>query len=955
MPKLIGSYEDEMEFGSTLTRLSLHHPRAVTSTMVIVTLVLGALIGLIRVDTDPENMLPETAQVRVFHNQAKRTFGLSDMVVLGVVNNTDPNGVFNVRSLNRIYELAGYLRSWRSKRDPNEGVVGIDLIAPSTVDHISQGEPGEVRFEWLMPGPVTTDQEAGQIRRRIMSNPLLAGTLVSPDGKALCIYIPITSKSVSHELYKDLSSRLQKYDGQDRYYITGLAVAEDTFGHEMFIQMAISAPMAMLVIFLLKWTFFRKLGLIIAPMIVALVAVITTMGLLIGMGFPVHIMSSMIPIFLMPISVTDSVHILSSFFDRYTEKAGRRQAIAEVMGHLHRPMLYTSLTTTAGFLSLALAPIPPVQVFGVFVAIGVMIAWVVTVTFVPAYVMLLSERYLSGFGAAVADQGTYKAGLMQRLLRWTGGFTCQAARPIVVVVVVLSCLGIYGITRISVNDNPTKWFSTRHPIRQADIELNRHFAGTYMAYLVLEESMDPTVNEDFIASLSGQDLARPQAIQGLINEMSSRTWDSPPTRAMWLDTAIERVSQMQDQAEPDEIEALAAFVELLEQLRRQEDTFRQPAVLGYVSGLKQYLEDSGLVGKVNSISDVVMKVHQELRGGDPNQFRIPDSDMAVAQCLMQYQSSHRPQDLWHFIRPDYKAANIWLQLPSGDNKDMEKVVGAVDRYLKENPPPLPLRHRWAGLTFINLVWQQEMVWGMLMSLLGSFAIVFVMMVILFRSVLWGILCMIPLSVTIVFIYGVIGISGKDYDMPVAVLSSLTLGMAVDFAIHFLERARTSYQQTGSWRHCAIEMFQEPARAITRNVIVIAVGFLPLLVAPLVPYKTVGIFMCAILALSGLVTLITLPAILTMIERWAFRPVSSPLATVCNCGLCIAVAAGVILVAVLNIGQAAGWPISRMIWVSIVGIPAVAAICRLISMRSICEGTRNRSVLDADKTFDGASG
>ena len=58
------------------------------------------------------------------------------------------------------------------------------------------------------------------------------------------------------------------------------------------------------------------------------------------------------------------------------------------------PMLFTSLTTTAGFLSLAFARIPPVQVFGVFVAIGVMVAWILTITFIPASIALMNPESL---------------------------------------------------------------------------------------------------------------------------------------------------------------------------------------------------------------------------------------------------------------------------------------------------------------------------------------------------------------------------------------------------------------------------------------------------------------------------------------------------------------------------------------------------------------------------------
>jgi len=155
------------------------------------------------------------------------------------------------------------------------------------------------------------------------------------------------------------------------------------------------------------------------------------------------------------------------------------------------------------------------------------------------------------------------------------------------------------------------------------------------------------------------------------------------------------------------------------------------------------------------------------------------------------------------------------------------------------------------------------------SFLSSFVVVLVMMIILFRSPTWGILAMIPLSMTIAWIYGFIGLIGKDYDMPVAVLSSLTLGLAVDFAIHFLERTRTAVEEAGSWKGGITIMFEEPARAISRNIIVIAIGFTPLLLAPLVPYQTVGIFLASIMTISGLATIFILPAIITLIQKWLF--------------------------------------------------------------------------------------
>ena len=230
---------------------------------------------------------------------------------------------------------------------------------------------------------------------------------------------------------------------------------------------------------------------------------------------------------------------------------------------------------------------------------------------------------------------------------------------------------------------------------------------------------------------------------------------------------------------------------------------------------------------------------------------------------------------------------------------------------------------------------------MLQSFMGSFIIVFVMMTILFRSPLWGIICMIPLTITILIIYGIIGLVGKDYDMPVAVLSALTLGMAVDFAIHFLERARDTYAKTSSWRESAAEMFSEPARAISRNVMVIAIGFLPLLAAPLVPYKTVGIFLCAIMALSGTVTLIALPAVVKIAEKRLFKATKVPVSASCNCGFCIIISLAITLLIALNLHQYWKLNWNKLAVISMMVVPVIALTCGAISRRKACKRKNER--------------
>ncbi len=945
-----------MTFGERITRFAVDHYRSITAAMVAVTVTIALFAALpsiwpgkfpflnpLKVDTDPENMLPKDEPVRVFHNNMKKVFNLHEIVVVGVVNEKNPDGVFNPETLSHIYQLTQYAKTlqWKDPNAPSKtrGVISVDLIAPSTVDNIEQAGPGTVRFEWLMPKPPKTREEALAIRAKAERLPFLKDTLISGDGKAICLYLPITSKKDSYRIYKSLREKIAQIKGEEEYHITGLPVANDTFGVEMFIQMAISAPMAMIIIFLLMLFFFRKLVLIISPMIVALVSVIFTMGLLVISGNTVHIMSSMIPIFIMPIAVLDSIHILSEFFDRYPAIRDRKRTIVEVMNHLFMPMLYTSLTSAAGFASLALAPIPPVQVFGLFVALGVMYAWLLTVTFIPAYVMFIPEASLENFGhKGGGKEGD--GGMLSRFLSWVGSATYRQYKAILGATVLIIVVAAYGITRIQINDNPVKWFTKSHPIRVADTVLNRHFGGTYMAYL----SLASTTHEDlesfkkgFLARLKKQaeqdaELQGAQEVYGEVEKIFSSV--SAPTPAEYLREVAEKAQSLADEAPEEMLDAWDEALNFLDKERQRSEVFKDPKVLRYVEKIQEHLLSTGILGKSNSIADLVKTVHRELLMGRDEEFRIPDTPEAVAQCLITYQNSHRPQDLWHFVTPDYQRASLWLQLKSGDNKDMVKVEEALARFIEENPPPVPLKTQWFGLTYINVVWQAKMVTGMLNAFLGSFLVVFLMMTLLFRSPLWGILCMIPLTVTIAFIYGAVGIVGKDYDMPIAVLSSLTLGLAVDFAIHFLSRSRSMVREYGSWSKTAGVMFEEPARAISRNIIVIAVGFLPLLFAPLVPYKTVGTFLATILSVAGIATLFLLPAMIRVFENRLFPKVQQGLT--CKCMTCLIVAASTIALVVVNVYQYINWGVNRLAMASGAALAASFVACFIASRRKSCQ-------------------
>ena len=717
----------------TIVEFGLNRPKTVIIGALVITMILTALIATAEIDTDPENMLPSDDSVRVLNHSIRTDYGTSDMIALGIINES---GVLPEDILGKTEALV-------------EEINSIDGVVPGGV------------ISFASPGAPTHDAVA----EAVANNPLLAGKVISPDGKGLALYIPIESKSEANGVSSDIKELLEKseYSGLGETYLAGLPLAEEKFGRDMFIQMAVLAPLAGGLVFLLMYYFFRRLMMVVAAMSVAMLSVMWTMGLLSGTGFPLHIMSSMIPIFLMPIAILDSIHILSEFFDRYPHFNDRRATLKAVYQDLFSPITYTTLTTAVAFSSLALTPIPPVQIFGLFTAFGVVSAWALTMIFVPAFVMLLNEERLQ---QSLASNLEDDSRILNGGLRKLRGIATSRPYIIPIVFIILAGVAIPGLMKIEVNDNPVRWFKGGSEIRVATEELTNRFPGTYNATLLLKT--DGT-------------------------------------------TAL---------TDPDTVAG--------------------------VSALQGFWSENNVVGLSTSYADVV--------GSDTG------SQGTVETAL----SSQR--GIGSLITDNLGKANVQLLLKSGDNQAMQTVVDRTDAFLVAQPLPAGVTAEWGGETYLNLVWQDKMVTGMFKAFMATFGVVFVLLVVLFRSVRWAVLAMLPLSISIVLVYGAMGFMGRDYDMPLAVLSTLALGIAVDFAIHFIQRYREIAKEPDRGPSVMAQMFEEPGRAITRNALIVALGFLPMLFASLLPYVVVAALMSSIMVLSWLVSLVLLPALIALFNK-----------------------------------------------------------------------------------------
>lgn len=700
--------ENRRSVSARLTDFSLERPKVVLWGTLL--LVLIASIGFIRVevDTDPENMLPTDDPVRVRNALMAEEFGSTPLVVVGLLGD-----VANPQAFAAIQRVDAGLAARP------------DVIAESSMSVATV----------MGDGPVN-EAAVGLAIEQVASSSMLADNVLFEDPPGAAMFIALKSKNAATDVADAARALITQEPALSdvTLAIAGQPLAEDAFGQEMFINMAIFAPLAGLLVFLILLAFFRRMQLVVPAMLLALATVIITMGALVGSGNTLHIMTSMIAIFLMPIAILDSVHVLSEFFDR-DDGNDRVVTIESVLGELYRPVGFTSLTTAVGFGSLLLVPIPPVRIFGLFVALGVGLAWLFTVTLLPAYLMTFQG------GAVVPASSNEKSGPAR--LERLGAFVVKRRRAVLVGTLLLALVAIPGLMSITVNDNPVRWFRGDHEVRVAAAQLTEALPGTYTASL-LGSVDDPTV------------------------------YDAPETRQ--------------------------AIEDLAEHLRSHPE----------VGGVLSYVDSESTM----------------FRSGE--------------------------------------LTNVRMQLRTGDNVSMQAVIDHVEEYMQVNPVA-DVDFEWAGEAYLNLTWQDKMVNGMLVGFGTTLIAIFVLLVALFRSLRWAALAMIPVVWTVMIVYGALSLMGRDFDMPVAVLSTMVLGIGVDFAIHFVVRYRHLLHEQGSSERALQEFSKEPARALTRNAMVIAIGFSPLLFSALVPYMVVGALLASIVGLSWLATIVVLPPMVRSLE------------------------------------------------------------------------------------------
>lgn len=456
----------------------------VTRPKLVIAICLLLLIGaasslpkLVR-DTRADAFLAPDNPALVYRDRVKAEFGLSDPLVVAVVRDAE-GGIFNPRTLALIQWLSDEISEL-----PN--VNSERLISLATEKNIIGTVDGMEVLEFLDPLP-QSQPEAEAIRAAIDDFPLYQGNLVANDHSGSLIVVELIDEDLAEQTYQNVMQIIAGAPVQNGevLHVAGEGAVAGYLGSYIDADASRLNPLAAVIITLIVFFAFRRFTPAVFSNVIVAASVLMTLGIMAASDVAFFVITNAMPVILIGISVADSIHIYNRYFELKAEHSdlAPRELVIRTMEDMWRPVTLTTLTTMAGFVGLYVAAdMPPFKFFGLFTSLGVCIAGVYSLLFVPAVITLSNPKPSRQFQASQQKRSELFSGIMILL----GGLSRNRSRLVVSVFAVIAVVGLYSMSGLRVDEDRITTFATDEPIYLADRAINQRFDGSSTLDIVVE-------------------------------------------------------------------------------------------------------------------------------------------------------------------------------------------------------------------------------------------------------------------------------------------------------------------------------------------------------------------------------------------------------------------------------------------------------------------------------------
>jgi len=276
-----------------------------------------------------------------------------------------------------------------------------------------------------------------------------------------------------------------------------------------------------------------------------------------------------------------------------------------------------------------------------------------------------------------------------------------------------------------------------------------------------------------------------------------------------------------------------------------------------IDQMEKTLQEMPEVGNTVSIARVVKQMTRVMNDkGTPEYDKVPSSRNAIAQYFELYSMSGDPEDFEKLVDFDYRHAQLSARIKNISSRDITNVVDKVKK-LGQKDPDLKIVGGFATILgqIVNLL-----VRGQMISLFLSLIAVAILVMIQFKSFWTGLISIVPLTISIIILFGLMGYLGIELNAPTALLSSIMIGVGIDYTIHFLWRFKTELKGGLTYEDAVRKTLTTTGRGIVFNALSVIVGFSALLISNFLPVNFFGFLIIISISACLLGALIFIPSL-----------------------------------------------------------------------------------------------
>jgi predicted RND superfamily exporter protein len=441
-----------------------------------VTVVLGLQIRNLRIDADVLSSLPESDPDAVLMKRIGQNFGGNRMGI--VILETD-----------NVYKT-DVMRDIRLLTDTIERIEGIYSVSSlSNIINIKGGESGieigQLVDEYELP---ESEEDFNQLRENISSNAMYKGSIVSEDETSSLIVFTLTDDADVNLVARQVIDKTAALDLSEKLYYIGSPMLITYIAELMKNDLSNLLPVAFVLIALILFMSFRSWGGVILPLLTAVISIVWALGLMAVFGYSMSMISNNIPMILLAVGTAYAIHVVNRI--QVVRSMGMPHPVRSALNYVFIPVILAAVTTAIGFVSFIFgAYLKMIRDFGIFTAVGTLVACLLSIFFVPAIMSLAKGR-----GPMTVKNVKESSVVARRLLIPLKEFLFRYPKQTLytwVAIMMLSLLGIFFIKRsVDIQD----YFKKGNPTRQAERIMVEKFGGTKPVFVHFRGNMqDPEV------------------------------------------------------------------------------------------------------------------------------------------------------------------------------------------------------------------------------------------------------------------------------------------------------------------------------------------------------------------------------------------------------------------------------------------------------------------------------